>query len=288
MAHTTWIRNAAWIIAWDATAGTHVYLRDADLVFSGDTHHFLSASIMTGTADTIDRRARADADPRAGRHPLASQHRAVLSRHPRGARRAGDVYERAVRALMSPSAPTSRGGAPARRWPIARCCAPASPRWLICPVPIPAGSNWRRRADCGCSSPRASPRRAGIWRTSWQLKYTWDEAAGNRGLRDALALIARPRNDTHAGGCPASCSRRRSTPVRRHCCAKAGRRRRALDLPFTTHCAQSVNEFNEMVNRHGKTPIQWARDIGILGPRSDPRPRDLHRRAFMDALAHQG
>jgi cytosine/adenosine deaminase-related metal-dependent hydrolase len=42
----------------------------------------------------------------------------------------------------------------------------------------------------------------------------------------------------------------------------------ALDLPFTTHCAQSVNEFNEMVQRHGKTPIRWARDIGILGPRS--------------------
>jgi len=39
----------------------------------------------------------------------------------------------------------------------------------------------------------------------------------------------------------------------------------ANDLPFTTHCAQSVNEFNEMTNRHGITPVQWARDIGILG-----------------------
>jgi cytosine/adenosine deaminase-related metal-dependent hydrolase len=41
----------------------------------------------------------------------------------------------------------------------------------------------------------------------------------------------------------------------------------ALDLPFTTHCAQSVNEFNEMVHRHGRTPIRWARDLGILGRR---------------------
>jgi 5-methylthioadenosine/S-adenosylhomocysteine deaminase len=41
---------------------------------------------------------------------------------------------------------------------------------------------------------------------------------------------------------------------------------RDLGLPFTTHCAQSVNEFNEMVRRHGKTPIQWAHEIGVLGP----------------------
>ena len=32
-------------------------------------------------------------------------------------------------------------------------------------------------------------------------------------------------------------------------------------LPFTTHCAQSVNEFNEMIHRHGKTPVQWADEI---------------------------
>ena len=40
------------------------------------------------------------------------------------------------------------------------------------------------------------------------------------------------------------------------------------NLPFTTHCAQSVNEFHEMVKRHGKTPVQWANEIGILGSRT--------------------
>ena len=27
-----------------------------------------------------------------------------------------------------------------------------------------------------------------------------------------------------------------------------------------------MNEFNVMVDRHGKTPVQWAHDIGFLGP----------------------
>jgi 5-methylthioadenosine/S-adenosylhomocysteine deaminase len=41
---------------------------------------------------------------------------------------------------------------------------------------------------------------------------------------------------------------------------------RERGLPFTVHVAQSVSEVREMIRRHGKTPIQWAYEIGILGP----------------------
>jgi cytosine/adenosine deaminase-related metal-dependent hydrolase len=41
---------------------------------------------------------------------------------------------------------------------------------------------------------------------------------------------------------------------------------RERGLPFTVHVSQSVNEVREMIRRHGKTPIQWAHEIGILGP----------------------
>jgi 5-methylthioadenosine/S-adenosylhomocysteine deaminase len=37
-------------------------------------------------------------------------------------------------------------------------------------------------------------------------------------------------------------------------------------LPFTVHVAQSVVEVQEMIRRHGKTPVAWAQEIGILGP----------------------
>ena len=39
-------------------------------------------------------------------------------------------------------------------------------------------------------------------------------------------------------------------------------------MPLTVHCAQSVNEFLVMVDRHGKSPMQFARDLGILSPRT--------------------
>ena len=57
MAHTTCIRNAAWIVAWDAAAGTHVYLRDADLAFSGNTILHVGKS-WPGAADTTSTAAR--------------------------------------------------------------------------------------------------------------------------------------------------------------------------------------------------------------------------------------
>ena len=36
--------------------------------------------------------------------------------------------------------------------------------------------------------------------------------------------------------------------------------------PMTTHLSQSVFEFQEIVRRHGKTPAQYAHELGILGP----------------------
>lgn len=35
---------------------------------------------------------------------------------------------------------------------------------------------------------------------------------------------------------------------------------------MTLHVSQSVNEFHEMIRRHGCSPIEWLRDIGFLAP----------------------
>jgi cytosine/adenosine deaminase-related metal-dependent hydrolase len=40
----------------------------------------------------------------------------------------------------------------------------------------------------------------------------------------------------------------------------------AMGVPLALHAAQSVTEFNEMVRRNGRTPIEWLSDLGFLGP----------------------
>src|SRR5438552_11616966 len=55
---TTVIKNAAWVVAWDATARRHVYRRGVDLAFADDRISFLGRN-YAGPADrTIDGGAR--------------------------------------------------------------------------------------------------------------------------------------------------------------------------------------------------------------------------------------
>ncbi len=47
MVTTTKIENASWVIAWGGEAEGHVYLRDADVVFTGADIDFVAARDTT-------------------------------------------------------------------------------------------------------------------------------------------------------------------------------------------------------------------------------------------------
>ena len=55
-ADVTCIRKADWIVAWDAEAGAHVYLRDADLAFSEAGILHVGAGYEGDCAEEIDGR----------------------------------------------------------------------------------------------------------------------------------------------------------------------------------------------------------------------------------------
>ena len=265
MAHTTCIRNAAWVIGWDATAGTHVYLRDADLAFSGNTIVHVGKS-WPGTADTtIDGRALMLMPGLVDIHSHPSTEpffRGIREEHGVPAMFMTGLYERSF--AFRTDAPGRHAGKTVAYCEMLRTgitsvadLSGADTGW----IELAAQSGLRVFIAPGYASAR--------WHleNGWELKYVWDEAAGKRGLHDALALIAQAVR--HPSGRLSGIV----FPAQIDTCTEALLREsweaaEAQDLPFTTHCAQSVNEFNEIVHRHGKTPIRWARDIGILGPRS--------------------
>ena len=49
---TTLIRNAAWVVAWDAGRGRHAYRRDVDFTFAGDRVVHVGPG-YAGTAETV-------------------------------------------------------------------------------------------------------------------------------------------------------------------------------------------------------------------------------------------
>lgn len=110
--------------------------------------------------------------------------------------------------------------------------------------------------------------RSGRWFTpdGRRVDYEWDETAGFVGLERALEtadgiralgdprylpILAPSQVDTCSAG------------LLRDTAAAAAER----ELPLTLHAAQGLWEFNEMIARHGRTPVEWLADLGLLSPR---------------------
>jgi 5-methylthioadenosine/S-adenosylhomocysteine deaminase len=109
--------------------------------------------------------------------------------------------------------------------------------------------------------------RSGRWltRDGRRVEWEWDEEQGRRGLTRAIELH---KQHDGAHGDLVRCF---FSPAQVDTCTpellKASKR--AADergRPWQVHASQSVVEFNEMLARHGKTPIAWLSELGVLGP----------------------
>ncbi len=109
--------------------------------------------------------------------------------------------------------------------------------------------------------------RSGRWltRDGRRVTWEWDEEAGRRGLEHAVDLFT--KHDGAHGDLVRCCF----SPAQVDTCTAellrtAKRWADETRRPFTLHTSQSVVEFNEMLARHGTTPVGWLRDLGLLGP----------------------
>ncbi|MEJ0019192.1 MAG: amidohydrolase family protein [Acetobacteraceae bacterium] len=265
MTETTCIRNAACIVAWDAANRRHAYLMGGDVAFAGDTlcfvgHHYDGEPDTTidGT-DLMVMPGLVDLHSHPSTEPF---YRGVREEHGVPAMYMSGLYERSI--ALQPDAAARNAG---KR--VAFC------EMLLSGVTSVADlsgidEGWiELAAQSGLRVFLAPSYASSRWHmeNGWALKYRWDEAAGRRGLDAALALIdaanAHPSGRLAGIVSPAqidTCT----TDLLRDSFAAA----EARDVPLTVHCAQSVNEFLVMVDRHGKSPIQFAHDLGILAPRT--------------------
>jgi 5-methylthioadenosine/S-adenosylhomocysteine deaminase len=265
MPKTTRIRNAAWIVAWDNATRSHGYLTDGDVVFSGDAITYVGKHHSGDVDETIDGKdlmvmpGLVDIHSHPSTEPFF---RGVREEHGLPSMYMSGLYERGF--VFRPDEPGRQAGKE-----VAYCemlltgittvadLSGNDPGW----IDLAARSGLRVFLAPGYASAR--------WHldNDWDLKYNWDEIGGRHGFDDALKLIDQavrhPSGRLSGIVCPSQIDTCTEDLLRDSWQAAADR-----DLPFTTHCAQSVNEFQEMVKRHGKTPVQWAHQIGILGKRA--------------------
>ena len=124
-----------------------------------------------------------------------------------------------------------------------------------------------RAADYGLRVYVGLAFRSGRWltRDGRRVEWEWDEEQGRRGLGQAIELHKR------YDGAHGDLVRCFFSPAQVDTCTPDLLRASKLaaderQRPWQVHASQSVVEFNEMLARHGKTPVAWLRDLGVLGP----------------------
>lgn len=261
-AATTCIRNLDWLVVWDSDAKTHRYQRGADLAFTGNTIIHAGGS-YSGAADAeIDGRGRM-AMPglvNVHSHPMSEPMNKGFT-DDIGSPRLGmsGLYE-----FMPIFRPDQAG--------TAACAALAYGELLRSGVTtlVDLSVSWPGWLDLfeksGLRGVIAPMFRSARWFTpnGYTVEYEWDEAGGERGLEEALSLIDRARQmpSGRLDGMVSPSQIDTCTPALLASAAAAAKERKT---PFQIHAAQSQVEFQEMTRRHGKTPLDWLDDIGILG-----------------------
>ena len=265
MPSVTCIRNAACIVAWDAANRRHAYLADGDVAFAGDSVVFVGPHYEGSADTTIDGRqlmvmpGLIDIHSHPSTEPLF---RGVREEHGVPAMYMTGLYERSV--AFRPDLAARQAGKQ-----VAYCEMLLSGITTVADLSGNDDGWIDLAAQSGLRVFLAPSYASARWEmdNGWQLKYRWDAAAGRRGFHAAIELIeqAARHPSGRLGGivCPAQIDTCTEELLRE---SFAAAQQKAL--PLTVHCAQSVTEFNEMVSRHGKTPVQFARDLGILAPRT--------------------
>lgn len=272
-AKTSRIRSAKWVIAWDAEAGDHRYLRDVDVVFRGSdivhvgdgydgpvdtevdgsqvmvmpgmvsTHaHLNGAPFSTGLLEEV-------LDPMFGHSPMYTKKGPFwVSDVNTPARDGGKHYVAAMRHSL-----TELLGSGVTTVVDIQGTSDGDELW--CETLHESGI----RAYVAPSFQEAHwrPRDGRI------LDFEWDAAAGRAGFERANATLDVVNNfgDGRLSGMmfPAQIETV-GEGLMRECREEA----RTRGIIWQTHCAQSVPEFREMVARTGRTSVQWLADIGAL------------------------
>lgn len=269
------IRGARWVVAWDPIQQQHFFRQNIDVVFEDDRLVHLDPD-YTGPADTVIDGAALCLMP-----GMVNVHTHLQSESlGRGLIEelgnpslymTGILDEKSV--FVTSGLTEQAGGAPAQLAANKASTENAIAELLksgattVVDLAV-AWDGWLDiLAGTGIRAVAAPMYRDAKWHvpTGHRLDYLWDLDKGRRDFAAALEVVdAAGRHPSgRLGGMVApmqidTCS----LELLRDSLAAA----RARGLKMTVHCSQHIPEFQEMVRRHGVTPVQWMHENGLLGP----------------------
>ena len=260
----TLIKDADWAVVWEPRPGRHVYMRNVDVAFDGATITHVGKG-YAGPADrTIDGTKRMVMPGLVNLHSHPEHepaYRGIREEHGLPNMYMSGLFERS-QAFYATDDEFRAAAAE-----FAYCELLKSGVTTLIDM-SPAWEGWADLlAKSGLRAFLAPGYASARWRleNDFELKYTWDEAGGRQRFEDALrvvdAAIKHPSGRLSGVVSPMQIDTCTAELLRDSRAAAQERK-----VPLTVHIAQGVSEVQEMLRRHGKTPIQWAADVGLLGP----------------------
>ncbi|QYK42190.1 MAG: amidohydrolase family protein [Paracoccaceae bacterium] len=272
-ARVTHLKGADWVVAWDAAARRHIYLRNADLVFRGDRIVHVGAG-WQGQADQVVDCARRMLMPglvNIHAHPSSTLEAKSLIEEVAtielGSSLLYDIYKSInigaayKRASLSASlAELLKGGSTTV---VDISYVPAAGTY-------PAVEGWAETmADSGIRAYVGAQAASAVHYTpdGHTPAMRWAPDGGERALREAVDIAdeAVRHGSGRVGAVLAAAQADSVTPeLLRDLKAEA----RARGWSTSIHTSQSPIEFREMVHRTGRTSIGWLADQGFLDDRT--------------------
>jgi len=260
---TTVIRNAAWVIAWDADAGSHRYLNDVDVVFEGNVFTQIGGR-YDGAFDTeID-----------GRDRMVMPGLVDIHSHPTSEPGNKGLLEELGSVRLGQSSlyefmPVFR--VPLSAAPIATQVAMGEMLQSGVTTIVDmsgAREGWADQiAGTGIRGVLCPMYRSAAWSTSdgFSVDYTWDEKAGEAAMAVALDTV------DAAGSHPSGRITGMLGPSQIDTCTEgllkeSLQEAKSRGMRVQVHAAQSLIEFEVIMRRFGCTPIEYLDRVGLLGP----------------------
>ncbi len=259
----TVIRKAAWIVAWDAEASAHVYMRDGDVAFSSagilqvGGHYGGAVGEEIPGAGLMVMPGLINIHCHSGDEPLA---KGLFEDAGTPALWGNALYE--FSAMLDADEDAQAAAQTVMLGDLMRSgvttmldIAGNHPRWIS------------TMAQSGLRGYLAPGFRQAQWRVvdSHRLDFDWDEAAGYERFKEALALV-----DTIGAH---DCGRLQGVvaPSQIETCRpelieEAVDEARKRGVRITIHAAQTMAEHEELLRRIGRTAVQHLDAIGVLGP----------------------
>lgn len=271
---TTCIRNAAWVILWDAAAERHVYARDIDVAFADDRIVYVGKQFGV-PADRVIDGGRVCVMPglvNVHTHLMSETlGRGLIEELGNPKLYMSGLYDEkaaflATNMTFDASGETKAANAAQVATQLAIGELLKSGTTTVVDLAVVYDEWLDTLAASGIRGYAAPMYRQARWRVpaGHSVEYVWDEAKGRRDFEVALKTVdaARRHKSRRLDGMIAPAQIDTCHPDLLRDSLAAARQR---GMKLTLHCAQSVVEFQEMVRRHGKTPVQWLDSIGLLG-----------------------